>query len=260
MASFLLDEQFQGPEYFTSTIHNQIINARIFEAFLKERCSTKDDILKTNEVRDYIPEIQLIHNGFNLWTASVLLKILEDLKLHYILQLSSFPTNNHMAERAVKLSHHCSLQKRQELMRTLCAVGNFESVKKGNKRSRDMCEKTDCRKKIPRNREIIRTKMKGNALMNDCLDEAKESLHRVNNNKNATKILASNEHQFSNDKNAAFLNLYDDHCNTVRHPTHLETRQGVMRTPLMNDQILFKRMLNPFRTDFFERQICRFEV
>ena len=41
VASFLLDEKFQGPEYFTSTIHQQIINVRRFEAFLKERCFDK---------------------------------------------------------------------------------------------------------------------------------------------------------------------------------------------------------------------------
>ena len=62
-------------------------------------------------------------------------------------------------------------------MRTLCAVGNFESiVKKGNNRSRDTYEKTDHQKTIPSNQEIIHIKTKSNTLVIDYLDEAQESI------------------------------------------------------------------------------------
>ena len=90
-------------------------------------------------------------------------------------------------------------------MRTLCAAGSFERIKKGNKISRNIYKKTDRQNTIPSNREKIRTKTKVNALIHNCIDEAKESL----SNKNAKAILISNKHQISNKMNTTFLAFYN---------------------------------------------------
>ena len=83
--------------------------------------------------------MHLIQQGFNLWDG-VLPIILEVYRENYILRDASFPTNTHMAERAVKLANHCLLLNRQEASQTLCAVANFESVRKCNNQSRDVYE------------------------------------------------------------------------------------------------------------------------
>ena len=192
-------------------------------------------------------EIHLVQEGFNLWDG-FLPKILEDYRENYILRDASFPTNSHCAERAVKLANHCSLLNRQEASRTLCAVGNFESVRKCNKRSREMYEQTARRKSSRTDQEIIRTKIKGNALIFDCLDEVNES-QDIDKQKIAKKVLTDNNHQFSTITDSTFVSLYDAHHNVPRDTSHqLETREGVTRTALINNRVLFKKMLkNPFR-------------
>ena len=99
---------------------------------------------------------------------------------HHILHLESFPKNSQMAERAVKLSNHCSTPQCQELMRSLCAIGNFDTVKKCNKRSREVYHQTTRRKSTPDDREIVRTKTKGNVLIIHCIDEDNNSVNNHN--------------------------------------------------------------------------------
>ena len=96
-------------------------------------------------------------------------------------------------------------------MRTLCAVGNWELVRKGNRRSREIYEQTERRKSIIGEQEVIRTKTKGNALIIDCLDENDTN---VNSKKTAKRILTSKENQFSTVQEANFLTIYDTHQNT----------------------------------------------
>ena len=192
-------------------------------------------------------EIRLIQQGFNLWDG-VLPQILEDYRDNYILHDASFPTNTHMAERAVKLANHCSLLNRQEASRTLCAVASFESVRKCNKRSRDMYEQTHNRKSTPTDQEIIQTKVKGEALISDCLDKVDKSTD-IDQQRITKRVLTAKEHQFSYKTDATFLSLYEAHHNVPRNSSHnLETRQGVTRTALIDNRVLFKKMLkNPYR-------------
>lgn len=125
VASFFLNRQCPGPEYFNSPIQGTVINVRSFFVFLNERCKTKDTLLNSDRIKNNMQEIHLVQEGFNLWDG-LLPKILEDYRENYILRDVSFPTNIHCAERAVKLANHCFLLNRQEASRTLCAVGNLK--------------------------------------------------------------------------------------------------------------------------------------
>ena len=248
VTSFFANEQYQGPAYYNSPIQGTAIDVRRFCLFLNKRCTTKDALLSSDRIKNNMQEIRLIQQGFNLWDDGVLPMILEDYRDNYILHDASFPTNTHMAERAVKSANHCSLLNRQEASRTLCAVANFESVRKCNKRSRDMYEQTHNRKSTPTDQEIIRTKVKGEALISDCLDEVDESTD-INQQRITKRVLTAKEHQFSSKTDATFVSLYEAHHNVPRNSSHhLETRQGVTRTALIDNRVLFKKMLkNPYR-------------
>ena len=125
-------------------------------------------------------------------------------------------------------------------MRTLCAIGNFESVTKANKTAREIYAQTERRKTPIGDREVIRTKTKRSALLLNCLHENNTN---ISSKKTAKCILTSKENQFSTDQEAKFLTIYDTHQNTTLATSlQIETREGVTQTPLMNYDIPYKKM------------------
>ena len=247
VASFLLNVENDDSQLFHSELQGREINVKNFREFLYKRCTTKNEIVQTDEFKQHTQQISLIQQGIDLWQDN-LPSLLHDFRSHYILHLASFPTNSHMAERAVKLSNHCSIPQRQDLMRSLCAIGNFDSVKKCNKRSREVYQQTTRRKSTPDDREIVRTKTKGNVLIIHCIDEDNNSVNN-HNKKIKQTILTAKENQYSSVRDTAFLTSYDAHHNVPRSTSNqLENRPGVTRTALISNKVLFKKMLkDPFR-------------
>ena len=87
---------------------------------------------------------------------------------------------------------------------------------------------------------------KGNVLISDCLDEAAKTDNC--NNKTSKRILTAKANRFSTQINNSFLAIYDTHHNDVRPPIQIEIREGVTRTALISNRVLFKKMLkDPFR-------------
>ena len=75
-----------------------------------------------------------------------------------------------------------------------------------------MYEQTHRRKSSRTDQEIIRTKIKGNALIFDYLDKVNE-LQEIDKQKIAKKVLTANKHQFSIITDSAFVSLYNAHHN-----------------------------------------------
>ena len=106
-----------------------------------------------------------------------------------------------------------------------------------------MYEQTQNRKSTPTDNEIVRTKVKGEALISDCLDEVDESTD-INQQRITKRVLTAKEHQFSSKTDATFVSLYEaDHDVPQNASHHLKTRKGVTRTALIDNRVLFKKIV-----------------
>ena len=114
--------------------------------------------------------IHLISQGIDLW-GDQLPDCLVQYKEYYVRELSSLPTTTHLVERMVKLSNHCSSQNRSEITRSHYALANVGTIKKSNDIAHNIYQPTSRKKKEVEKYDVIRNKVRGNALIALVLQE-----------------------------------------------------------------------------------------
>ena len=248
---------------YLSQLHRRDVNLQKFEQFVREHCKNEQAIRQHQEVTSNAQNIHLIADGLDLWGQHVPPSIAQYRK-HYLLHLSSCPTNTQKVERLNKLANHCSIQNRSELSRTNYALANVGTIEKSNEIALDIYIPSSKKQRAIEKHDIIRNKVRGNALVNLVLRENETALEKNSDiehamrEKRARNVVASNEQHFKAKRDTDLFTSYEQNLDRERNLTQLETRPGVDTTPLLDGRVPFVKMLKDrFRTKIIEELQAR---
>ena len=120
--------QYIPPTHISKDQGGKTIDISEFGTFVRNRCTSINDIQSTQLIRTNLQSISLIKQGMDIWVNENIPEILRF--------FSSFPTNNHNIERTVKKTNHCSLTKRGKSTRPIYTITNSCVIQESNVISR----------------------------------------------------------------------------------------------------------------------------